>query len=165
MPSCRGAAGTPAVSRSHPVRLCYGCAAAQVLCSPSPWPVLIYVCMYVCVCVYIQKLRYQAVPPLGLYLYMYVCMYVCVCIYRSSGTRQSLPLACTCICMYVCMYVCVYIYKLRYQAVPPFGLYLYMCVCMYVCVCIYISSGTRQSLPLACTYICVYVCMYVCVYI
>ena len=38
-----------------------------------------YVCMYVCVCVYV---------------YVYVCMYICVCMHAYA-----------CICVYVSMYV------------------------------------------------------------
>jgi hypothetical protein len=54
-----------------------------------------YVCMYVCVCVYIYGVftcsPYDA--PVYMYVYVCVCIYVCVCMY-----------------VYVCMYVCVCMY-------------------------------------------------------
>ena len=62
-----------------------------------------YVCMCVCVCVYVC---------------VCVCVWVCVCVYVCMCVCVYV---CMCVCVYVCMYVCVYV-----------CMYVCMYVCTYV---------------------------------
>jgi len=78
--------------------------------------VCVYVCMRVCVCMYVC-----------VYVCVCVCLYVCVCIY-----------VCVSVCMYVCVYVCVCVCVCMYVCVCVFVcvcVYVCMCVCVYVCIC------------------------------
>ena len=54
--------------------------------------VAVYVCMFVCLCVYVQICMYVCMN-VCMYVYTHVCMYVCMCV-----------------CAYVYMYVCIYLY-------------------------------------------------------
>ena len=47
----------------------------------------VYVCMYVCMCVFVYVCVYVC-----MYVFVYMCMYVCMYV-------------CVCVCVYVCMYV------------------------------------------------------------
>ena len=78
-----------------------------------------YVCMYVCMCVY-KKYR--------LMIYMYICICVCVCI-------------CICICkiMYIYIYVYVYVYVYVYiyiythrQVGMSWRMFEYVSACFFV---------------------------------
>ncbi len=62
-----------------------------------------YVCMYVCVLEYEEKIR-------ALEVCVYVCMYVCMYVYWNMRRELEL-LRCVRmnVCMYLCMYVCMYI--------------------------------------------------------
>ena len=63
-----------------------------------------YVCMYVCVCVFVYVCLYVC-------MCVYVCVFVCVCMYVFVCVYM-----CVCLCVYVCvcMYVCVCIYVCVY---------------------------------------------------
>jgi hypothetical protein len=74
--------------------------------------VCVYVCMYVCVCVY-RTLEF-VFARFCVCVCMYVCKYVCVCRKLEFFSRDSVYV-CMCVCMYVCgdcvcvcrMYVCI----------------------------------------------------------
>jgi hypothetical protein len=109
-----------------------------------------YVCMYICMCVWHKRLPKWLVTILS-GLHSLSCVCVCVCMYDTRGFQMDghdlVRLALTQLC--VCMYVCVC-----------------MCACMYVWQkrlpkwLVTISSGLHS---LSCVYACMYVCIYVCV--
>ena len=84
--------------------------------------VSIYVCVYICLWVYMSEC-------------IYVCVYICLCVYISVSIY---------VCVYVCeymsvsIYVCVYIGLCVYVSVSLY-VCVYICVCMYICLCVYTS--------------------------
>jgi len=102
------------------------------------WPYwwLVFVCMYVCVC-------------------MCVCVYVCMC---ACGLETGWPhpwlVLCMCVyvrtyvCMYVCVCLCMYVCMWAWNRLTISMISFSACVCMYV----YVSM-----------YVCMYVCVYMCV--
>jgi len=92
---------------------------------------VLYLCVYVCVCVYVYV--YVCV-----YVYVYVCVYVYVYVWFSGCTLlRQYWLSSTYIAMYSWLYIYVYVYEC-----------VYICVCMSMCMCIFV-------------YVCVYVYLYV----
>ena len=69
---------------------------------------------------------------------MYVCMYLCVCVFCVFCVLcvcvfcVCMCFVCVCMCMCVLCVVCVYMYV--YVCVCVFCV---LCVCMYVCVCVF----------------------------
>jgi len=136
-------------------------------------------CVYVCECVCVFE----------------VCVYMCVCGYmendgRDGHSSQALKyLQCVCMCVYVCVfvvcvYMCVCVYVATWQmmaemdrAVRPSSTYN-VCVCVYVCICEYDGRDEQSSQALqylqcvcvcgvcmcVCVVVCVYVCLCVCTY-
>jgi len=93
----------------------------------------VYICMCVCMYVFIMYV-----------FIMYVCMYL-LCIYY---------VLCVYVCVHVCMYVCVYV--CMYECVHV-CMYVLMCVCMYIyiyiCMYVYVRVHVFLSHPL--TYSCI----------
>ena len=61
---------------------------------------------------------------------MYICMYVCVCVYVDVCVCVYVYV-CVCVCMYVCMRVCMYVYVCMYVFVCLcVCVFLRMCECV-----------------------------------
>ncbi len=93
-----------------------------------------YVCIYVCVCVYdvinVYACTYNRpeskISLNSMYVCMYICIYICVCVcdvinvYQDGTNVHTIDLSqsfhdIVSLCIYMCVYVCV-------------------CKCMYTCV-------------------------------
>ena len=99
--------------------------------------------MYVCVCIYIYGSIYTCIyrPTC---MCVYVCMYLCGCMYiyiyiymyyvYMHGCNISM-----CVCMYVCMYVFMYVCMMDGCMYVCMCVYVCMYVSMYICThaCVY----------------------------
>ena len=94
--------------------------------------VVIYMYVYVCICMYIQWCVYVC-----MYICICICTYMYTCIYVCMYISYSVHV---CICMYMYVYVCTLIYVCMYVYICM------MCTCMYVCVCIYMRTSISSPL-------------------
>jgi hypothetical protein len=114
-------------------------------------------------------------------IHTFVCVYVCICMYIHSRERQGLILGALCIHICVCMCICMYVhtwsstlewFEFERQGLTSGALckhvYVCMCICMFVhttwMVCIGAARlGSRWVIINI--YVCMCVCVNICTYI
>ena len=136
--------------------------------SPPP-QIDMYVCMYVCMC-----------------LYIYVCVYIiCACVYVWMCMQLYCVYICVLgvyyICLHVHVYTCVYMYELcvhmlhvfTYTCVCCVWVCVYVCTCVCICIvymwvyCVYMYMCVCMCVLCvdACMCVCICVCTHVCLYL
>ena len=67
--------------------------------------VCVFVCFYICVCVYFSVCVFVCVC-ICVCVYLCVCIFVCVCICLCVYLSVCV-FVCVCICVFVCVYICL----------------------------------------------------------
>jgi hypothetical protein len=70
--------------------------------------VIVGVCMYVCMYVFICSARHCGRSVTDNCGYVHVCVYVCMYLYAALDIADEALQVIAGVCMYVCMYVCIY---------------------------------------------------------
>lgn len=113
-----------------------------------------YMCMFICVYVYMVMCIYVC------YVYIHACIFVCICIFMHVYLCNICACVCLhmCMCVHICMCICIY-------ACIMYHVCICICICLYihVCACMFVYVNAFMCVLYMHAYMCRCTCVCVCV--